>query len=212
MTISLVIADDHPLVLDGLTRLFEVESDVEVVARCSDGEQAVQATLRHCPSVLVLDLSMPRKDGTAVIRELKQHGYKGGIVLLTSTLDEQKIMEAVRLGVRGVVLKEMAPQLLLQCVRRVDAGGQWLERDILGRALDTLLQREAALQDLHSALSQREITLVKLVADGRSNREIAEQLHITEGTVKVHLHRIYEKTGVKNRVGLTLYAQQKGLC
>lgn len=211
MPIRLVLADDHPLVLDGLTQLFASDADFDIVARCTDGEQALAATLRHRPDILVLDLRMPRKNGLAVLRELSAQQAGVRVVVLTAGLDENEVLEALRLGVRGVVLKEMAPQLLVQCLRRVHAGGQWLERGSVGRALEKLLHDAAGLHEVVALLTQREIGLVKLAAAGLSNREIAARLHITEGTVKVHLHRIYEKTKVKSRVGLTLYAREKGL-
>jgi len=211
MPIRLVLADDHPLVLDGLTLLFAADPEFEVAARCTDGEQAVAAAIRYRPDILVLDLRMPRKDGLAVIRELAGQHPGIPVVLLTAALNEDEVLEAVRLGVRGVVLKEMAPQLLVQCIRRVHAGGQWLERQTVSRALEKVLHREAGLQQVAALLTPREIELVKLTAAGLSNGAIAERLHITVGTVKVHLHRIYEKAKVKSRVALTLYAQEKGL-
>lgn len=211
MPIRLVLADDHPLVLDGLTQLFASDADFDVVARCTDGEHAIEATLHHRPDILVLDLRMPRKDGLAVLRELSARQAGVRVVVLTAALDENEVLEAIRLGVHGIVLKEMAPQLLVQCLHRVHAGGQWLERDSARRALEKLLHDESGLHEVAALLTQREIDLVKLAATGLSNREIANRLHITEGTVKVHLHRIYEKTQVKNRVALTLYAQEKRL-
>ncbi len=211
MPIRLVLADDHPLVLEGLAQLFSTEPDFEVVARCTDGEQALDAIRDHRPDILVLDLSMPRKGGLAVLRELPRQQTPVRVVLLTAALDEEEVFEAVRLGVRGVVLKEMAPQSLVECLREVQAGGQYLERSTINRALERLLQREVSLEEVSSLLTPREIELVRLVASGLSNREIGDRLHITEGTVKVHLHRIYEKARVNTRVGLTLYAQEKGL-
>jgi DNA-binding NarL/FixJ family response regulator len=211
MAIRLVLADDHPLVLAGLTHLFDSEPDFEVCAHCADGQQTIEATVRDRPDILVLDLRMPQKDGLAVLRELSVRQVGVRVVVLTAALDEDEVLEAIRLGVRGVVLKEMAPKLLLQCLRRVHAGGQWLERESVGRAMEKMLRREAGLKEVASSLTEREVEIVKLATAGLSNREIADRLHITEGTVKVHLHRIYEKTRVKSRVGLTLYAQEKGL-
>ena len=211
MSIRLALADDHPLVLDGLTHLFATEPDFEITARCTDGEQAIEAALQHTPDILVLDLRMPRKDGLAVIRELRQQRPSARIVLLTAGVHEDEVLEAIQLGVQGVVLKEAAPQMLVQCLRRVYAGGQWLESRSVSRALEKLLHREAGLQETSALLTPREIELVKLVAAGLSNREAARRLHITEGTVKVHLHKVYEKTEIRSRVALTLYAQDKGL-
>jgi DNA-binding NarL/FixJ family response regulator len=210
MTIRLVLADDHPLVLDGLLRLFEPEPDMRVVARCGDGEAALRAVREHRPDILVLDLRMPRLDGMGLLRCLAREGLGGPTVLLTAGLGEDELVEAIRLGVRGVVLKEMAPDLLVRCVRTVHAGGQWLEREATGRALERLIAREIARPQLEH-LTPREVELVCLANDGLRNKEIAARLGLTEGTVKVHLHRIYEKLGVASRVELLNCAREHGL-
>lgn len=211
MTINLVLVDDHPLVLNGLQQLFSMEPDINVLASCSDGEQALQTVINYQPDILILDLKMPRKNGLEVLRELQQETLPTIVVLLTAALDDDEVLEAIRLGVRGVVLKEMAPQLLIQCVNKVHAGGEWLEKDSVGRALEKMLKRETEMQLITQILTPRELKLVNLVAGGLSNKQIAEKLYITEGTVKVHLHNIYDKLQIKSRVGLTLYAQGKGL-
>jgi DNA-binding NarL/FixJ family response regulator len=209
--VSLVLADDHPIVLDGLERLFGVQEDFVIVARCRDGAETLRAVRQHRPDVLVLDIRMPEPDGLAILRELQGEGLPTRIVLLTAELDEDDVLEAVRLGVRGVVLKEMAPQMLVDCVRKVAAGEQWIERRSLTRALDRMLRREAGLREVTSVLTPREIEIVRLVAEGLRNQAIGERLNISEGTVKVHLHNIYEKLGIDGRVALTHYAREKGL-
>ncbi len=146
-----------------------------------------------------------------VAGRLQGEGLPTRIVLLTAELDEDDVLKAVRLGVRGVVLKEMAPQMLVDCVRKVAAGEQWIERRSLTRALDRMLRREAGLREVTSVLTPREIEIVRLVAEGLRNQAIGERLRISEGTVKVHLHNIYEKLGIDGRVALTHYAREKGL-
>jgi DNA-binding NarL/FixJ family response regulator len=126
-------------------------------------------------------------------------------------LDEDEVLEAIRLGVRGVVLKEMAPRLLVQCLRKVHAGGEWLEKHSVGRALEKILQHEAGAQQLARILTARELEITRLVASGLRNREIAQQLSLSEGTVKLHLHNIYKKLKVDSRLALTLHVQGKGL-
>ncbi|HET6469583.1 MAG TPA: response regulator transcription factor [Geminicoccaceae bacterium] len=209
MTIRLVVADDHPLVVDGLLRLFEQHPDLLVLASCGDGETALALVRAHRPDVLLLDLQLPGLDGLGVLRRLRAEATAVKVVLLTGGLAEEQLLEAVRLGVRGVVLKEMASALVVACLRRVAAGGQWLERDIMARALDRLLAREAEEQRMRGILTQRERELVTLVATGARNKEIGRCLGITEGTVKIHLHRIFEKLGVTNRVELANYARER---
>jgi DNA-binding NarL/FixJ family response regulator len=211
MDATLVLADDHPIVLDGLEQLFRLEAGLEVVARCRDGEETLQAVRRLAPDVLVLDVRMPGGDGLAVLHTLEEEGLPTRVVLLTAGLEDEQLLEAIRAGARGVVLKDMAPQLLVEAVRTVLGGGQWLEKGLGGRALTRLLQRERGLAEAARHLTPRELEIVRMVASGLRNRAIADRLYITEGTVKVHLHNIYEKLGVDGRVELTLYAQEKGL-
>jgi DNA-binding NarL/FixJ family response regulator len=209
--IRLVLADDHPLILVGLEQLLSLEQDFTILARCGTGEETLKAVRQHRPDVLVLDIRMPGKDGLGVLRELHQEKLPTRVVILTAALDEDEVLEAIRLGVRGVVLKEMVPRLLVQCLRKVHAGGEWLERYSVGRALEKLLQREAGTQRLAEVLTTRELEIVRLVASGLHNREIAAKLSICEGTVKLHLHHIYEKLKLDGRLALTLYAQSQGL-
>lgn len=211
MTIRLVLADDHPIVLDGLENLFRLEPDFRVVARCVNGEECLAAVRRYEPDVLVLDIRMPRLDGLAVLRELRREKHPVKVVLLATALEEEEVLEALRLGVRGMLLKELAPQMVVQCVRKVHAGGQWVEKQAFGRALDTLLRREAGEREAASVLTPREIEMVSMVARGLRNKEMSQRLSISEGTVKIHLHNIYRKLKVENRVELILYAQSKRL-
>src|SRR5207245_5686890 len=141
--IRLVLADDHPIVLNGLESLFHLEPDFQVVARCVNGEETLAAVRQHRPDILILDIHMPRKDGLEVLRELDQDQLPTRVVLLAAALEEHEVLEALRLGARGMVLKELAPQLLVQCVRKVHAGGQWLEKSLSAPSLQTLVRREA---------------------------------------------------------------------
>jgi DNA-binding NarL/FixJ family response regulator len=133
------------------------------------------------------------------------------VVVLTAALDDHDVLEAVRLGAAGLLLKEAAPELPVRCIRTVHAGGQWLERDAVANALTTLMRREAGMQQGAAALTAREVEIVRLVASGRRNKEIARQLEISEGTVKNYLHSIYEKAGVESRTELALYVQRYSL-
>jgi DNA-binding NarL/FixJ family response regulator len=209
--IRLVLADDHPLILDGLEQLVRLAGDFEVVERCVTGEEALRALQRHLPDVLVLDIRMPGMDGIAVLRAMQDRGLSTPVVILTADLGERELLEAVRLGVRGVVLKEMAPRLLVQCIRKVHAGGQWVENRSVRDALANVLRREAGAREAASQLTPREIELIRMVAEGLRNREIAERLGITEGTVKAHLHNVYKKIRVETRVAVRRYAEEKGL-
>ncbi|HVE72323.1 MAG TPA: response regulator transcription factor [Thermoanaerobaculia bacterium] len=198
----IVIADDHPIVLEGLTQLFALEDDIEVVARCTNGEEALAATRAQEPDVLVLDVRMPRLSGLAVLRMLSAEKNRARVVLLTAQLNETERANAVRYGAAGIVLKETAACALLECVRAVAQGETWLH-DAPPAATGP---REAG-----RALTPRELDIVRMTAAGARNREIAAQLGISEGTVKMYLHTIYEKLGVNSRVALANYARENAL-
>jgi DNA-binding NarL/FixJ family response regulator len=204
-------ADDHPIVLDGLDQLFRLEPDIAVVARARNADEALRAVRLERPDVLVLDLLMPGGGGLELLRALGDGEPRTRIILLTAVIDDDQLLEAIRLGAHGVVLKDMAPQLIVEAIREVHAGGRWLEQGLGGRALRRLLSRETRASPAARLLSSREREIVRLVATGLRNRGIAEQLSISEGTVKVHIHNIYEKLDVNGRVELTNYARENGL-
>lgn len=211
MAIRLVLADDHPIVLDGLEQLFRLEQDFEVVARCRDGEETLRQVRFYRPDILVLDIRMPRQDGLQVLQAIRDEGLPTRVVLLTAALDEDQLVEALHLGVGGVILKEMAPRLLVDAVRQVKAGGRWLDKGSSNRALERLLRRETESREAAESLTPRELEIVRMVARGLRNRAIAEQLFITEGTVKIHLHNIYQKLQVSGRLELAVQAREKGI-
>ena len=210
-TIRVILADDHPLVLNGLYHLLKEYPEFEVLERCSSGQEALGATSRLRPDILVLDLLMPGMGGLDVARALHSSGASPRIVLLTAQLHEDELIEALNLGVRGFVLKEMATKLLVECLRRVHAGGQWLEKDSASRAMAKLVRREARGRELAGLLTPREIEVVRLVAKGLTNKEIASQFCIADGTVKIHLHNIYEKLKINRRAELVRMADDFGL-
>lgn len=209
--IRVVLTDDHPIVLDGLEQLFLREKDFEIVARCVNGEDALRTVKHHKPDVLVLDIQMPRMNGLQVLREIHEQKLPTRVVLLTAALDEDQVMEAMRLGVAGLVLKEMASKRLVQCVRHVSGGEQWLESSLVSKALEKMMKREQGSREVARVLTPRETEVVKMAATGLRNKEIGEKLQISEGTVKIHLHAIYEKLQITGRVELTLFARDKGL-
>ncbi|HEX6178252.1 MAG TPA: response regulator transcription factor [Thermoanaerobaculia bacterium] len=211
MTIRIVVADDHPFILDGLDQLFRAESDCEIVARSTDGEEALRAVQTFRPDVLVLDVRMPRLDGIELLRRMHELQLSTKVVLLTASLDDARLLEAFRLGASGLVLKESAPRLLVQSVRQVANGEQsWNGKAIAG-ALRLVLQREQAVAAASAVLTARELEVTRMVASGLRNKEIASRLEITEGTVKFHLHSIYEKLQIDGRYALMSYARDHGL-
>jgi DNA-binding NarL/FixJ family response regulator len=206
--IDVVLADDHPIVLAGLETLFGRARDIAVVASCSDGVAAVQAVQAYRPDVLVLDFRMPRLDGLGVLRALHRQKIPTRAILLAVNLDRSEMADAVRLGVRGIVLKEMAPAVIVKCVREVHAGKQWL--DPPAGVLAAGHPREGAAGQIIDALTPRELEVVRAVGEGLRNKEIADKLSITEGTVKIHLHAVYDKLKLDGRTALILQMKALG--
>jgi DNA-binding NarL/FixJ family response regulator len=211
MPIRVVLVDDHQIVLHGLQQLFSRQPDFEVLHSCSDGASAIEAVLDSRPDVLVLDLRMPGQSGLDVLRALAARQVECRSVLLTAAVRDEEVMEAVKLGAMGLVLKESQPEILIECVRKVARGEQWIERETVTRAFRNYVARQSSTRDLPGTLTPREIEIVRMVSQGLRNKAIGERLSISEGTVKVHLHNIYEKLGVDGRLELVLIAQQKGL-
>ncbi len=198
-TIRVAIADDHPLVLTGLEHLLREHEGFDVVARCSTGAAALAAVDASRPDILLLDLQMPDMDGLAVLAALQARDPRPRVVLLTAGLNEDQLIEALRYDVRGVVLKEMAPALLVQCLRRVHEGGQWLEKDSAARAMAKLVRNEDRHRKLATMLTPREIEIVRLVRRGLANRQIADDAvrrrRYREGAPAQHLREALGRSG-----------------
>jgi DNA-binding NarL/FixJ family response regulator len=209
--IRVVLADDHPIVLEGLERLFRAERDFRIVARCQTGDETLAAARAHRPHLLVLDPHLPGTNGLTILHQLQRDHPKTKVVLFAASLSDTEAIEALRLGVRGMVLKEQPPEQLVRCARKVHAGGQWIEKTAIGNALQTLLRREAGTREIATVLTPREVELVRMVAHGMGNETIAQRLLISPGTVKVHLHHVYRKLKLAGRVQLMLYARDKQL-
>lgn len=204
--IKVILVDHHQLLLDGLEKLLSVEPDIQVVATCTTGPDMLRAVAKHDPDVLVLDIQMPSDDDFGVLRELSRMNARTRVVVLAAALTDDDVLSVVRLGARGLVLKQMPARLLMDCIRQVHIGGLWLERQATARALETLIRGRIPTGGA-SLLTSRQAEIVRLASRGLRNKEIAERLNIAEGTVKNHLHHIYEKLSVGSRVKLSLLAE-----
>jgi DNA-binding NarL/FixJ family response regulator len=203
MAISVVLVDDHPLVLRGLEQLLDAGPEFEVLATCGTAAEGLEAVESLRPDVLILDLKLPDQDGLDLLRRLKlDRGL--AVVVLTASQDEDEWLAAARLGVRAVVLKAMAPRVLEDCIRTVHAGGYRLtvgDVDLSQR----LAARQTAETELSVLLTPRELEIVRLVAAQCDNQEIAARLSISMGTVKIHLHHVYDKLQLSGRHDLLGY-------
>lgn len=197
-----IIADDHPLMLSGIEAALR-QTDYEVVAKLRDGGSVLDAIETHQPDMLILDISMPGCSGLDLLRKLKDRGDPRPVVLLTASISDGQLLEAFDLGVDGILHKEVAEALLITCLDEVKGGRRWIERGLLQRALE-LARGDRGQGDPLSNLTERERTIARFAAQGLRNKEIARELGITVGTVKVNLHRIYEKLEVTNRTELAV--------
>jgi two-component system nitrate/nitrite response regulator NarP len=205
----ILIADDHPFILDGV-QAFLAGTPYQIVARVKDGGEVLTLLPSARPDILILDVQMPERGGIEVMRTLRTRGDRRPIILLAGTIDDRRLIEAVQLGVEGILMKGSAPETLLACLDEVAKGGRWIEQAILQRALDLTMSGGGGGGDPLSELTPRERSIATLVARGQTNREIAAELGIGEGTVKIHLHRIFQKLGVSSRTKLAVIARGDG--
>jgi DNA-binding NarL/FixJ family response regulator len=218
--IRIVVADDHPIFRDGLCKLLALEEDFEVVAQAQDGRQVLDVLQQHEPDILLLDLKMPGLDGLATLQRLQVAKNKTRVIVLTASDDKNEFVQAMKLGTSGIVLKQTATELLIKSIRKVHAGEIWLDSHTTAAVIRQFVANDdqpapppqSAPRDRErSPLSQREREIVALVAQGFKNKEMAEKMFISEQTVKNHLHNIFDKLGVSDRLELALYAIHNNL-
>jgi DNA-binding NarL/FixJ family response regulator len=198
---TLLLADDHPLVLSGLRQLIASNAAFRVTAVCSDGVAALQAIREHSPDIAVLDLNMPRLDGLSVLDAVAEHASTR-VVLLAAVLSDRDVHAAIERGAHGLVLKDAAPDTLMDCLCSVAAGRRWLPADLVDGPIAREQERLGRAASVADLLTSREREIALMASDGRSNKDIARELGLSEGTVKIHLHHIFRKLGVTTRAGL----------
>ncbi|MEA2187881.1 MAG: hypothetical protein QOK16_2892 [Solirubrobacteraceae bacterium] len=209
--IRVLIADDHAVVRQGLRTFLELQEDIEVVGEAADGEEALAAVAALEPDVVLMDLVMPRLDGVAAIERLRALAPATRAIVLTSFLDEDKVLPAVRAGAAGYLLKDVDPAELVRAIRMVDGGEALLHPAVAARLLREIAGDEGARIERHELLTAREREVLALVARGRANKAIAFDLGVAEKTVKTHVGNILGKLGLSDRTQAALYAVREGL-
>ena len=207
--IKVLIVDDHSLIREGLRRLLELEKDIDVTGQASNGREAVEMALSLKPDVILMDINMPIKNGLEAIKELRAINCRSRIVMITIHGHQEYLLEAIRLGAAGYVMKDAEVDRILEAIRSVHAGKTYIQPGIKNMALmekvETVFDpRKSKVEE--DNLSRREIQVLLLIADGKNNREIADNLFISEKTVKNHVSNIFKKIDVVDRTQAAVYA------
>ena len=206
-TIGVLVADDHAIFRDGLRQLLGAENDIAIIGEAQNGAECIKLLAKLKPDVLLLDIRMPDKSGLAVLEEINFDTLQTRVVVLTAAEDDRDVLRAMRLGARGVVLKQSATDLLVKSIHRVYAGEIWLDNRMTSEVMKAFSESSNGGPSRSKPLiSAREKDIVQLVAQGFRNKEIGEKLFISEQTVKNHMHNIFDKLGVSDRLELALYA------
>jgi two-component system, NarL family, response regulator LiaR len=200
--IRVLIADDHAVVRQGLRTFLDLQEDIEVVAEAADGAEALAAAEQHAPDVVLIDLVMPNVDGIEAIRGLRERVPSARAIVLSSFIDDEKLLPAVRAGAAGYLLKDVQPQQLVDAIRTVHAGGALLHPKVASRLLEEMAT---------DPLTPREREVLALIGRGMANKVIARELSLSEKTVKAHVSSILAKLGVSDRTQAALYAVRAGL-
>lgn len=209
-SIKIVIADDHPIVREGLATVLSMEEDLEVVGQAANGVEAVSLARDLRPDVILMDLQMPEMDGVQAIREIKAQSPEIGIIILTTYDTDEYIFSGIEAGTRGYLLKDSSPAEVIEAIRTVHKGYSLIQPRVATRVLDRVSQQAHGTAP-EQVLSARETEVVQLISTGAANKEIAAQLLIGESTVKTHVIHILNKLGVKGRTEAVVEAARRGI-
>jgi NarL family two-component system response regulator LiaR len=208
--IRVLIVDDHAVVREGMRSFIEFKPDMAVVGEAGDGIEALEKVQNLCPDVVLLDIVMPKLDGIGTIEQLKKQGSQARILVITSFAEDEQIFPAIKAGALGYLLKDSTPQELIQAIRDVHRGEPSLHPTVALKLMDEL-NRESELPQTEEPLTEREMDVLKLITQGFSNREIGEQLHLSEHTVSKYTSSILDKLHLANRTQAALYALREGI-
>ena len=209
---TIILADDHPIVRRGLRSVLEVEKDFSLIGEAGDGIEAVRLVENLTPNILITDMMMPGLTGLEVTRQVRHRVPKVKIIILSMHAAESYVLEALRNGANGYVLKDSAADELVYAIREVLAGRRYLSSQLSERAIETYIQKsESSLTDSYDSLTNREREVLKLAAEGCTNNEIAERLFISPRTAETHRANLMKKLSLSNHTELIRYAIRRGL-
>lgn len=212
--ITVMIADDHILMREGLKQLLELEKDIAVVAQAGDGEEAIEKAVKYNPHVLLLDINMPKLNGIDVLRRLKDLGVNTKIIMLTIHNDKEYLFETIKIGADGYILKDSDADSLIRAIREVNNGRTYIQPSIAKMLVERLNgdeeESDERLKKIKS-LTKREYEVLTLIAEGLNNKDIADKLFISEKTVKNHVSSIFKKIGVNDRIQAAIFAYKNNI-
>ncbi len=207
--ITLIIADDHMLIREGLKQLLELEGDISVVAQAGNGQEAIEKTLEYKPDILLLDINMPEINGIDVLRRLKDVGANTKVIILTIHDDKEYLFATMKIGADGYILKDSDANSLIRAIRDVNSGRTYIQPNLAKMMVDELNYKDeesnGMLKKIRS-LTKREYEVLTLIAEGLNNKDIADKLFISEKTVKNHVSSIFKKIGVNDRIQAAIFA------
>jgi len=210
--IRILIVDDHAIVREGLRGLIGIEPDMELVGEAASGQEGVEKALALKPDIILMDLLMPEKDGVTALKEIKDQWQEARILVLTSFLEDDKVFPAIENGALGYLLKDTQPDELLDAIRRIYRGETMLHPSIAKKIMQRIQESSDANKKVDGQeLTERELDVLRLLAQGDGDREIAEKLVVSERTVHFHVGNILSKLHLANRTQAALYAIRKGL-
>ena len=208
--IRVLIADDHTVVRQGLRIMLEPKSDFDLVGEADNGNDLIEKCRQLQPDIVILDLIMPKMDGIQAIRVISKQKYRPKILVLTSYSEEKKVIDALKAGANGYILKESSPEELIRAIHATMQGEMWIHPNLAPKVLEKLFHSgQNTFND--ADLTKKENEVIKLVAKGKSNTEIAHDLSINESTVRFHMSNIFSKLGYKNRTQVALFALREGI-
>lgn len=209
MSINLIVADPHPVMREGIEKITELDPEISILSSVGDGAAALHDVETMRPDVVLLELDMPQRDGLNVIEEIRNKNLLTKPIVFTASTPV-KVMQALNLGVTGLVSKSNSKEQLAKCIRSVYEDKKWLDQDLTTHTVSHLLNAHRHNQALAQVLTRREMAVAKMVMEGLPNKKIGAKLFISEGTVKLHLHHIYQKLGLPGRMSLMLHMQKSG--
>jgi len=209
--ITVLIADDHALIREGIKQILELEEDISVVGQANDGEEAFELAEKLNPDIILLDINMPKLNGIETLRRFKDMGIKSKVIILTIHEDKEYILKTLKLGANGYLLKDSSANTLIEGIRKVAKGENYIQPSVADLVNSTNNDVDNKIIEKINSLTNREYEVLVLIAEGLNNKDIAERLYISEKTVKNHVSNIFKKLDLNDRVQAAIFAYKNNI-